>query len=62
MDFEKTCETVGELREALKHWPDAKPLIIDVDGSTYSVRVYNWINHSEANDLNWPAAIDGNVL
>ena len=40
--MKKSCNTVGELREALKNYPDDKPLIIDFDGNTYPVIVYDW--------------------
>lgn len=50
------CKTVGELRKALKEYPDDKPIIIDLDGSTYSPDIYNWAD-KPANDLTWPVAI-----
>jgi len=53
------CNTVGELREALKHWPNEKSILIDSDGNTYPVEVYEWSDVEPA-DLDWPAAIDAN--
>lgn len=54
------CNTVGELRKALENWSDNKALILDIDGNTYPVFIYEWYEEMEATDLDWPVAIDGN--
>ena len=60
MRYRVTCETVGELRKAIMQWPDEKPLLLDCDGNTFPVEIYEWAD-KEPEDLGWPAAIDGNT-
>ena len=56
----KTVETVGQLRELLKRFPDDKPLIMDSDGNTWPPLFYNWAD-AENGDTEWPLAIDADV-
>ena len=51
-----TCESVGQLMEALKHWPAEKPLIFDVNGNTMPLVIEDWTDEP-AEDLDWPVAV-----
>ena len=50
------CNTVGELREFLKRFPDDKPLILDIKGNTYPVVIDNW-DEADDCDTDYPVAI-----
>jgi hypothetical protein len=51
-----TCNTVGELMEALKHWPLDKPIVQDSLGDTYPLTVQDW-SDEPSESLDWPVAI-----
>lgn len=55
-----TCNTVGELKKCLEQWPDEKPILVDVNGDTFPVMVYDWADSEDKNSLDWPVAIQGN--
>lgn len=57
----KTANTVGQLIDILSKYPKDKPIILDIDGNTGVVKVYNWTD-APIDDLNWPIAIDGSEL
>lgn len=52
--------TVGDLRNALKKYPDNKPIIVNVDGNTYPVSIVDWYDPSSSigPDTDWPISID----
>lgn len=54
----KVVNTVGELRELLKQFPDEKPIIYNDGEDTLIVEVYNWADSSNE-DCEWPLAIRG---
>lgn len=61
-EYRVKCPTVGELRKALEHWPDNKPIIIECGGDNCNVEVFEWSSAEDAQDINWPAAIDANFF
>lgn len=53
----ETIETVGQLRELLKRFPDDKPVIRDEEGNTWSPEFYNWADNKDDDDCDWPIGI-----
>lgn len=52
----RIINTVGELKELLKQFPDDKPIIMDDEGNTWPPEFYNWAE-KEDDDTNWPISI-----
>ena len=51
--LESTINTVGELKELLKKFPDDKPIIIDENGNTRPPQFYDWAGEGDE----WPIGI-----
>ena len=54
--MEFRCQTIGELKAAISHWPDDKPLIYDIEGNTGPLTIEDWSDEPPAN-LDWPVAV-----